>query len=73
MPLAPAVDALNRIVPGLGALARKHAGTTIAAGLGLIGRQTVLEGKPAVSVPLRFADGAVFLGPLKIGETPPLY
>jgi hypothetical protein len=71
--LAPAVEALNRIAPGLGDLARRHAGTTIAAGLGLLGQSTTLEGRPAVSVPLRFADGAVFLGPLKVGETPPLY
>jgi hypothetical protein len=71
--LAPAVDALNRLAPGLGNLARKHAGSTIAAGLGLIGQRTVLEGRQAVIVPLRFADGIVFLGPLKVGEIPPLY
>ena len=32
-----------------------------------------LEGKKARSFPLRFADGAVFFGPLKVGQIPPLF
>ena len=32
-----------------------------------------LEGKKARAFPLRFVDGAVFLGPLKVGQVPPLF
>ena len=38
-----------------------------------MGEQTTLEGKRAVILPLRFEDGAVFLGPVRIGNVPPLF
>jgi hypothetical protein len=41
--------------------------------LALLGRQTELEGRPAVSMPLRFSDGATFLGPLPLGRSPSLF
>jgi hypothetical protein len=68
-----AIDKLDRLLPGLGNIARKNAGPGILAGLDAIGKRTTLDGKPAVSVPLRFADGRVFLGPLAVGRTPPLF
>lgn len=68
-----AVSALDRIIPGLGNLARQNAGPMLTAGLGLIGRPTTLEGKQAVALPLRFTDGAVFLGPIPVGRVPALF
>jgi hypothetical protein len=41
--------------------------------LGFLGEPTELEGRRAVTMPLRFADGAVSLGPLALGRTAPLY
>ena len=41
--------------------------------LGLLGEPAELEGRRAVTMPLRFADGAVSLGPLALGRTAPLY
>jgi hypothetical protein len=38
-----------------------------------LGKEAVLEGKKARAFLLRFVDGAVFLGPIKVGQTPPLY
>jgi len=74
---SPTVDrlagALDRLAPGLGGLARQQAGQNIAAGVNLLGEQTTLEGKRAVTLPLRFSDGAAFLGPLPIGNTPALF
>jgi hypothetical protein len=67
------VEALNRLVPGLGTLARQNAAPTVMAGLGAIGNRTVLDGRPALTVPLRFADGAVMLGPFPVGRVPPLF
>ena len=44
-----------------------------AGGLALFGNQTQLEGKRAVTVPLRFEDGAVTFGPLPLGRIAPLF
>jgi hypothetical protein len=68
-----AINALDRILPGFGQVARQNAGASIVAGLGAMGQSTQLEGKPAVTVPLRFDDGAVQLGPFLLGRTPPLF
>jgi hypothetical protein len=67
------VGALDRIMPGLGDVARQQAGTNLSAGINLLGEQTTLEGKRAVALPLRFTDGAAFLGPVPIGNVPPLF
>jgi hypothetical protein len=71
--IGTALNALNRFMPGLGDMARRNAGASIVAGLGALGQGTTLEGKPAVSVPLRFDDGAIWLGPIQIGRAPPLF
>jgi hypothetical protein len=65
--------ALDRAIPGLGKAVRENANVGVAAGLAAIGQEATLEGKKARSFPLRFVDGAVFIGPLKAGQTPPLF
>jgi hypothetical protein len=71
--LEPAFGALDRLIPGLGRVARNKAGTGLAVGLALIGRPAELEGRKAISLPLRFVDGAVFLGPIRVGAVAPLF
>jgi hypothetical protein len=71
--IGSAIDALDRMLPGLGAIARRNAAPGIVAGLGAVGQNTTLEGQPAVTVPLRFDDGEVLLGPFRIGHAPPLF
>src|SRR6185503_4765459 len=66
--LSNTLNALDRLVPGLGNLARQNAGPMIVAGVNLMGQQTELEGRRAVALPLRFNDGAGSLGPLPIGN-----
>jgi hypothetical protein len=68
-----ALGALDRMIPGLGNLARKNVNAGLAAGINMLGQPTTLEGRKAIAVPLRFVDGAVFLGPLQVAQTPPLY
>jgi hypothetical protein len=67
------MGALDRAIPGLGKVVRQNASVGVAAGINSLGRDATLEGKKARTFPLRFVDGAVFLGPLKIAQTPPLY
>ena len=63
-------NALDRLIPGLGGIARQSAAPGLVAALG---QRAVLEDKPAVAFPVRFADGAVFLGPFQVGMVPPLF
>ena len=65
--------ALDRLAPGLGNVARQQIGANISAGINMIGEQTTLEGKRAVTLPLRFDDGVVLLGPVRIGSAPALF
>ena len=65
--------ALDKAIPGLGKIVRQNANAGVAATLNSIGSETVLEGKKARSFPLRFADGAVMFGPVKVGQVPPLF
>jgi hypothetical protein len=71
--LEPTFGALDRLIPGLGRVARNRAGTGLAVGLALIGTPAELEGRKAISVPLRLVDGTVFLGPVKVGAVAPLF
>ncbi len=65
---------LDRLMPGLGGIVRGQSGANLAAaGISLLGEPAELDGKRAISLPLRFTDGAVFLGPVGIGEVPPLF
>ena len=73
--LAPSLD---RMVPGLGNLLRGNTGSAGggAAALGAAavgGKQTELEGQRAMTMMLRLVDGAAYLGPIKVGQIPPLF
>jgi hypothetical protein len=75
--------ALDRLMPGLGSALRGRdsgggsgggSGMSAAAGAAMLGgQQTELEGQRAVTLTLRFDDGVAFLGPVKLGQVPPLY
>jgi hypothetical protein len=65
--------ALDRAIPGLGKVVKQNANVGVAAGINALGKEAVLEGKKARAFPLRFVDGTVFLGPLKVAQVPPLF
>jgi hypothetical protein len=50
-----------------------NANVGVTAGITALGKEAVQEGRKARVFPLRFVDGAVFFGPLKVGQVPPLY
>jgi hypothetical protein len=66
-------SALDRAIPGLGKVVKQNASIGVAAAINALGKEAVLEGRKARAFPLRFVDGTVFLGPLKVGQVPPLY
>jgi hypothetical protein len=67
------LGALDRAIPGLGKAVKQNANVGVAAGVNALGKEAVLEGKKARAFPLRFVDGTVFLGPLKVAQIPPLF
>jgi hypothetical protein len=68
--------ALDRYAPGLNLnqlLGSRGNAALAAAGAAMLGQPAELEGRKAVTLPLRFTDGVVFLGPVKVGDLPPLF
>ena len=71
--LGSTIGALDRLLPGLGQVARQNAAPGILAALRAMGKQTTIEDKPATTLPLRFNDGQILLGPFPVGRVPPLF
>jgi hypothetical protein len=65
--------ALDRAIPGLGKVVKQNANVGVAAGINALGKEATLEGRKARTFPLRFSDGAVMVGPLKVAQIPPLF
>ncbi|MEJ2376201.1 MAG: DUF2125 domain-containing protein [Pseudolabrys sp.] len=64
---------LDRLSPGLGDVARQQAGANLGLGISMLGKPATLNGRRAVTLPLRFADGVAYLGPIPLGPTPALF
>lgn len=70
---AQGMNALDQLIPGLGGALRDTANAGIVDNLKKMGEPTTVEEQAAVVLPLRFADGGIYLGMLRIGEVPPLF
>ena len=72
--VAPALNAIDRAVPGLAQRVPPQKQQTLQAGLlALLGQPAEIEGKRAISVPVRFNDGAATFGPIPLGRVPPAF
>jgi hypothetical protein len=60
--LGAALNLLDRMAPG-----------AIAGAVQLLGEQVELEGRKATKMPLRLREGFATLGPVKLGQTPPVF
>jgi len=67
------VAGLEAFINQVAAANSQRLGFSMTLGLGLLGGNKKVEGRPAISVPLRFSNGTMLLGPLKIGEVPALF
>ena len=68
-----AMGALDKLIPGLGNVVRQQAPVAIGGIIGMLGQKAMLEGKPAQAFPLRFAEGGVYLGRIRVAQTQPLF
>ncbi len=60
--LGAALSLLDQMAPG-----------AISSAVSLLGEQVDLEGRRATKMPLRFKNGFATLGPVKLGQTPPVF
>src|ERR1700733_4563730 len=67
------MGALDRAIPGLGKVVKQNVNVGVMAGINSLSKDAELEGKKARAFPLRFVDGAVYIGSLKVGQIPPLF
>jgi hypothetical protein len=65
--------ALDRLIPGLSGALRQTASASMIENFKKMGEPTTIENRPATILPLRFSDGAIYLGMLRVGEAPPLF
>jgi len=70
---AQGAAALDRLIPGLGGALRQTATASIVENLKKMGQPSSIDKQPATVLPLRFTDGSVYLGMLRVGEVPPLW
>lgn len=68
-----AVAGLESFINAFSAATRQRSGFGLQLGLGLLGGNAIVEGRKAISLPLRVKDGAIFLGPIMIGQAPALF
>jgi hypothetical protein len=70
---AQGLGALDRLLPGLGRIVQEGANVSLIETIQKMGEPTTLEKKPAVALPLRVADGIVYVGLIPVAEVPPLF
>ena len=67
------LNALDRLLPGLGGVVRDSAAASVIDNLNKMGQPTEIDKKPAIVLPLNFSDGFVSLGMVPLGEVPALF
>jgi hypothetical protein len=67
------LSALDRLMPGLSGVVSAGANASVVDDLKKMGQPTEIDQKPATALPLRFTDGAIYLGIIRIGAVPALF
>jgi hypothetical protein len=67
------LSGLDRLMPGLGGALMQTANAALIDNIKKMGEPTEIDKKPAIVLPLRFSDGAAFLGIVPLGQVPPLF
>jgi hypothetical protein len=70
---AQGLGTLDRLVPGLSGIVRDQTNSGLVDNIKKMGEPTEIDKKPAVALPLRVADGIIYLGIIPVGVVPPLF
>ncbi len=67
------LNALDRLMPGLSGVVRENTNSSVIDNIKKLGQPTELDKKPAIALPLRVADGVIFVGIIPVGVVPALF
>ena len=67
------LNALDRLVPGLGGVVRQNAASSVIENIKKMGKPTEIDKKPALALPLRVEDNVIYLGLIPLGVVPSLF
>lgn len=67
------LNTLDRLLPGLSGVVRDQTNANLIDNIKKMGQPTEIDKKPAIALPLRVADGIIYLGIIPIGVVPALF
>jgi uncharacterized protein DUF2125 len=67
------LNALDRLVPGLGGMVRQNASTSAVESIKRMGQPIEIDKKPGIALPLRITDSVIYLGVIPLYVVPPLF
>jgi hypothetical protein len=67
------LNALDRLMPGLGGVVRQNAASSVLENIKKMGKPTEIDKKPAIALPVHIDDGVISLGLIPLGVVPPLF
>jgi hypothetical protein len=67
------LNALDRLMPGLGGVVRQNAASSVLENIKKMGKPTEVDKKPALALPVRVEDSVIYLGLIPLGAVPPLF
>jgi hypothetical protein len=70
---AQGLGALDRLLPGLSGIVHNQTNSGLVDNIKKMGEPTEIDKKPAIALPLRVADGIIYLGIIPVGVVPPLF
>ena len=66
-------NALDRLMPGLSGVVRDQTNANLIDDIKKMGQPTDIDKKPAIALPLRVADGVIYVGIIPVGVVPGLF
>jgi hypothetical protein len=67
------LNALDRLMPGLSGVVRDQTNSNLIDNIKKMGQPTEIDKKPAIALPLRVADGVIYLGIIPVAVVPALF
>ena len=67
------LSALDRLLPGLSGVVRENTNSSVIDNIKKMGQPTEIDKQPAIALPLRVADGVIYVGIIPVGIVPALF
>jgi hypothetical protein len=67
------LNALDRLMPGLGGVVRQNASASAIESIKKMGKPVEIDKQPGIALPVRVEDSVIYLGVIPLGVVPPLF